>query len=95
MKIFDFFKGNTAPMSDKEKNGQAWLQIVGGRRRSKGLKTMKELCDEGAIELAMFTKSPTERKGLYKKAAECDNHGKEIFLGIISHKYIDKIICMC
>ena len=56
---------------------------------------MKELCDEGAIELAMFTESPTERKGLYKKAAECDNHGKEIFLGIISHKYIDKIICMC
>lgn len=95
MKIFDFFKGNTAPMSDKEKNGQAWLQIVGGRRRSKGLKTMKELCDEGAIELAMFTESPIERKGLYKKAAECDNHGKEILLGSIFHKYIDKIIYVC
>ena len=51
MGLFDFFKKDTsAGLSDREKYGQAWLQIVGQKNRAKGLQTMKELSDKGFIE---------------------------------------------
>ena len=60
MGLFDFLKKDaTAGLSDREKYGYAWLQIVGKKNRAKGLQIMKELNDsgfiEGTIALAMFT----------------------------------------
>ena len=94
MGLFDFFKKNTsAGLSDREKYGQAWLQIVGQKNRAKGLQTMKELSDkgfiEGSIALAMFTESAYERKTLYKKAAD-QNHPEGLwgYAGFLEHSYV-------
>lgn len=94
MGLFDFFKKNSsAVLSDREKYGQAWLQIVGQKDRAKGLQTMKELSDKGFIEgtiaLAMFTKNASEREALYKKAAD-QNHPEGLwgYSGFMEHSYI-------
>ena len=94
MGLFDFFKKDTsAGLSDREKYGQAWLQIVGQKNRAKGLQTMKELSDkgfiEGSIALAMFTENASERKALYKKAAD-QNHPEGLwgYSGFLEHSYV-------
>lgn len=94
MGLFDFFKKNdNAVLSDREKYGYAWLQIVGQKNRAKGLQIMKELSDGGFIEasiaLAMFTEDPTERKALYKKAADA-NHPEGLwgYSGFLQHSFV-------
>jgi len=94
MGLFGFDKNDTsAGLSDKEKYGQAWLQIVGQKHYARGLQTMQALSDKGFIEasiaLAMFTNNLSLRKALYKKAAD-QNHpeglwGYSVFL---DHAYI-------
>lgn len=94
MGLFDIFKKNTsAELSDREKYGQAWLQIVGQKNRTKGLQTMRELSDkgfvEGSIALAMFTENTQDRKALYKKAAD-QNHPEGLwgYSGFLEHSYV-------
>ena len=93
MGLFDFFKKNEGKtLSEKERYGQAWLQIVGGQR-AKGIKTMKELSDGGFIEatiaLAMFTENQLERKTLYKIAADANNpEGLWGYSGFLEHSFI-------
>lgn len=94
MGLFDFIrKEKTVALSDREKYGQAWLQIVGQKLCTKGLRTMKELSEkgfvEGSIALAMFTEDVTERKALYKKAADM-NHPEGLwgYAGCLNHSYI-------
>lgn len=94
MGLFNIFKKNTsAELSDREKYGQAWLQIVGQKNRTKGLQTMRELSDkgfvEGSIALAMFTENAQERKALYKKAAD-QNHPEGLwgYSGFLEHSYV-------
>lgn len=89
MGLFDFLKQN---LSDREKYGRAWLQIVGNTNREKGFQTMKELGDkgflEGTIALAMFTIKPAERKALYQKAAK-ENHPEGLwgYCGFLQHSF--------
>ncbi len=94
MGAFSFLKkDNAAGLSDREKYGQAWLQIVGQRNSVKGLQTMQALCNqgfiEGAIVLAMFTEDPSLRRALYKKAAD-QNHPEGLwgYSSLLDHSYI-------
>ena len=93
MGLFDFFKkNNNNALSERERYGQAWLQIV-GQNRTKGLQAMRELSDGGFIEasiaLAMFTENPTERKALYKKAADANNpEGLWGYAGFLQHSFV-------
>jgi TPR repeat protein len=93
MSLFDFFKTKTNNnLSDRERYGQAWLQIV-GNNRTKGLQTMRELSNSGFVEasisLAMFTENPTERKALYKKAADANNpEGLWGYSGFLQHSFV-------
>ena len=101
MGLFDFFKkkseppkNNTPPpaLSDREKYGQAWQQIV-FYNKAKGLQTMKELSESGFLEativLAMFSDSESERKTLYKKAADL-NHPEGLwgYAAQMQHSFI-------
>ena len=96
MGLFDFFKKKSAPaaaMSDRERYGKAWLQIIGQKNCAQGLQTMKELSDEGFIEgtiaLAMFTQNTSERKALYKKAADL-NHPEGLwgYSNFLEHSFV-------
>ena len=94
MGFFGFFKKDvTVGLSDREKYGYAWLQIVGKKNRAKGLQIMKELNDsgfiEGTIALAMFTDNAAERKTLYKKAAD-QNHSEGLwgYSNFLQHSFV-------
>lgn len=96
MGFFDIFKkksSSAAVLSDREKYGQAWLQIVGQKERAQGLQTMKEMSDKGFIEgtiaLAMFTENHLERKALYKKAAD-ENHPEGLwgYSNFLEHSFV-------
>ena len=89
--ILIFKKETTKPLSNEERYGQAWLQIV-GNNRVQGLQKMKELSDagfvEGSIALAMFTQNPEARKALYKKAADAGNsEGLWGYAGFLPHSF--------
>lgn len=84
-------KEGNAMLSERERYGQAWLQIV-KNDRAKGLQTMRELSSadfiEGTIALAMFSEIPSERKALYKKAADT-NHPEGLwgYSGYLQHSF--------
>lgn len=92
MGLFDFFKRTANTLSDREKYGQAWLQIVGKTNRAQGLQTMRNLSNDGFLEamiaLAMFTGDPSERKALYKEAAD-NNHPEGLwgYCGFLPHSF--------
>lgn len=94
MGLFNFFKKTEITgLSDREKYGYAWLQILCQKERKKGLHIMKELSDkgfvEGSIALAMFTEDASERKAIYKKAAD-QNHPEGLwgYAGFLKHSFI-------
>ncbi len=94
MGIFDFLRRkDITGLSDREKCGYAWLQIVGQKNRARGLQIMRELSADGFIEgsiaLAMFTENLQERKSLYKKAAG-QNHPEGLwgYSGFLQHSFI-------
>ena len=83
---------NGTDLSNEEKYGMAWMQIVGQSNKNRGLQMMRDLDAsgfvEGSIALSMFTQDPNERKALIKKAADTGNpEGLWEYCGFLPHSY--------